>query len=57
MKDYVYLSKPRILSYVDTSWLITMDLLNLVGKVYYLCRVKTIRIAASSVMDSWNGRN
>jgi hypothetical protein len=34
---------------------ISADLSNLMGKVYNLCRVKSIRIAESSVMDGWNG--
>ena len=50
MKDYVPLFKTRILSY-DGFMADTMDMGNLVGKVHYLYRVKTIRIAASSVMD------
>ena len=31
------------------------DVSDIVVKVYHLCRVSTIRIAASTVMDSWNG--
>jgi hypothetical protein len=34
---------------------IPAGLSNGVGKVYNLCRVKSIRIAESSVMDGWNG--
>jgi hypothetical protein len=34
---------------------IPVDLSDGVGKVYNLGRVKSIRIAASSVMDGWNG--
>jgi hypothetical protein len=34
---------------------IPVDLSDGVGKVYNLCRVKSIRIAASSIMDGWNG--
>ena len=56
MKDYFSLSYTRILSYEDFV-ADTIDEGNLVGKVHYLCRVKTIRIAASSVMDDWNGHN
>jgi hypothetical protein len=36
--------------------MIPADLSVLVGKVRKLCRVKSIRIAASAVMDSWDGR-
>jgi hypothetical protein len=36
--------------------MIPADLSDLVGKVRKLCRVKSIRIAASAVMDSWDGR-
>ena len=35
--------------------MIPADLSDLVGKVYNLCRVKTIRIAMSAVMDDWEG--
>jgi hypothetical protein len=35
--------------------MIPTDLSDLVGKVYNLCRVKTIRIAISTVMDGWEG--
>ncbi len=55
MKDYDWLSETRILSY-DEPGMIPADLLVLVGKVRKLCRVKPIRIAASAVMDGWNGR-
>jgi hypothetical protein len=34
---------------------IPTDLSDGVGKVYNLCRVKSIRIAASSDMDGWSG--
>ena len=50
MKDYFSLSIIRILSYCDLV-ADTMDVGNLVGKVHYLCRVKTIRIGVSTVMD------
>jgi hypothetical protein len=33
--------------------IVPADVLNLVGKVYPSAEVKTIRIAASAVMDSW----
>jgi hypothetical protein len=35
--------------------MIPADLLDLMVKVYNLRRVKTIRIAASAVMDGWEG--
>jgi hypothetical protein len=34
---------------------IPADLSDGVGKVYNLCRVQSIQIAESSVMDGWNG--
>ena len=49
-KDYDWLSETRILSYDDPG-MIPADLSVLVGKVRKLCRVKSIRIAASAVMD------
>jgi hypothetical protein len=54
-KDYDRLSEPRILLYVEPG-MISADLSVLVVKVRTLCRVKTIRIAASAVMDGWDGR-
>ncbi len=50
VKDYDWLSETRILSY-DEPGMIPADLSDLVGKVRTLCRVKSIRIAASAVMD------
>ena len=50
MKGFDRLSDPRILVYADPV-IIPADILDLVGKVYNLCRVKTIRIAVSTVMD------
>ena len=35
--------------------MIPADLPDLMVKVYNLCRVKTIRIAVSAVMDGWKG--
>jgi hypothetical protein len=35
--------------------MIPADLPDLVVKVYNLCRVKTIRIVVSAVMDGWEG--
>ena len=55
MKGYFSLSYTRILSYVNFV-ADTIDEGNLVGKVHYLCRVKTIRIAMSTVMDGWEVR-
>ena len=55
MKDYFSLSNIRILLYCNLV-ANTMDVGNLVGKVHYLCRVKTIRIAVSTVMDGWEVR-
>ena len=52
MKDYFSLSSfrtPFCCDLVDDM----IDVGSLVGKVHYLCRVKTIRIAVSTVMDGW----
>src|SRR3954470_24249993 len=43
-EDYGRLSETRILRY-DDPWGHTADVSNVVGKLYNLCRVKTIRIA------------
>ena len=43
-EDYGRLSETRILRYAD-PWGHTSDVSNVVGKVYNLCRVKTIRVA------------